>query len=131
MGRCVLKLDHYCLWIANAVGLLNYKFFLLFLIYSTLACLEAAAALAPVAVHMLVDGGDSGSAGVILFATIFCFAFAVALIAFLGMHWDMLAKNYTSIESIDHEVAASWQFDRGLKRNLTEVFGRRCVLPAS
>jgi hypothetical protein len=106
---------------------LNYKFFLLFLLYSTLACLEAAAVLAPVAVRMLVSGDVETSVGVILFATIFCFAFAIALIAFLGMHWGMISKNYTSIESLDHEITASWQFDRGLKRNLTEVFGRRCV----
>lgn len=25
LGRCVLKMDHYCIWIVNCVGLYNYK----------------------------------------------------------------------------------------------------------
>lgn len=41
MGHCVLRMDHYCVWLANSVGLFNYKAFLLFLFYTFLACLVA------------------------------------------------------------------------------------------
>lgn len=35
-GRCILRLDHYCPWVNNAVGLLNHKYFLLFVLYTFL-----------------------------------------------------------------------------------------------
>jgi DHHC palmitoyltransferase len=37
-GRCVVKFDHYCPWINNAVGALNHKLFCLFLLYTALTC---------------------------------------------------------------------------------------------
>lgn len=38
-GRCIVKFDHYCPWINNAVGALNHKYFCLFLFYTAISCL--------------------------------------------------------------------------------------------
>ena len=38
-GRCIVKFDHFCPWINNAVGALNHKFFCLFLLYTAMCCL--------------------------------------------------------------------------------------------
>jgi hypothetical protein len=38
-GRCVVKFDHFCPWVGNAVGAKNHKFFCLFLFYTAATCL--------------------------------------------------------------------------------------------
>eukprot|EP00892_Ulva_mutabilis_P003760 jgi/Ulvmu1/1756/UM117_0033.1 len=128
LGTCVLKLDHFCLWVVNSVGLLNYKAFLLFIGYSALACIETGVVLLPIAIRAITKGEDSTSATLVFISTTFSLGFAIALLAFVGMHWDMVARNYTSIESIDFAYAASWPHDRGTRRNFAEVFGRRYAL---
>mmetsp|Transcript_23323 Transcript_23323/g.55156 ORF Transcript_23323/g.55156 Transcript_23323/m.55156 type:complete len:392 (+) Transcript_23323:239-1414(+) len=38
-GRCVVKFDHFCPWVGNAVGAMNHKFFVLFIGYTMVTCL--------------------------------------------------------------------------------------------
>ena len=38
-GRCIVKFDHFCPWIGNAVGAMNHKFFILFVGYTMTSCL--------------------------------------------------------------------------------------------
>ena len=39
VGGIVLDMDHYCPWINNTVGLMNHRYFVQFLIYSTAICI--------------------------------------------------------------------------------------------
>lgn len=40
-GRCIVKFDHFCPWVNNAVGALNHKFFCLFLWYTAATCITS------------------------------------------------------------------------------------------
>mmetsp|Transcript_832 Transcript_832/g.1318 ORF Transcript_832/g.1318 Transcript_832/m.1318 type:complete len:459 (+) Transcript_832:101-1477(+) len=38
-GRCIVKFDHFCPWVGNAIGAFNHKFFVLFIGYTLCASL--------------------------------------------------------------------------------------------
>ena len=45
--RLILNMDHFCPWTTNTIGYFNRKFFILFLVYTTLTCAWAALSLYP------------------------------------------------------------------------------------
>jgi palmitoyltransferase ZDHHC3/7/25 len=40
-GRCIVKFDHFCPWVGNAVGAMNHKFFVLFVGYTMMSCFSS------------------------------------------------------------------------------------------
>ncbi|KAI5561094.1 hypothetical protein BDE02_16G090900 [Populus trichocarpa] len=134
--RCVLRMDHHCIWISNCVGHANYKVFFVFVVYAVIACIYSLVLLVG---SLTVDpqkhelnNGDS-------FRTIYVISglllvpLSVALGVLLGWHVYLILQNKTTIEF--HEgVRAMWlaekeghvykhPYDVGTYENLTMVLG--------
>jgi hypothetical protein len=142
MGACVLKMDHYCVWMGNTIGLLNYRSFVLFLWWTFLGCAMSAVMLFRPSVRFV--RGDTSAlgptasverivAGILGFVTfVFTAAFTLALIGFLVMHWSLMARNMTTIEAYEKRNVEPWPWNAGTWReNVGQVFGAGRAGPTS
>ncbi|KAF4360422.1 hypothetical protein CsatB_004067 [Cannabis sativa] len=125
-GRCILKMDHHCLWVVNCVGALNYKYFLLFLFYTFLETTIVSLSLLPYFIAFFTDGEIGGTAGTLAatFITfILNFAFSLSVLGFFIMHLSLVAGNTTTIEAYEKRRTSKWHYDLGRRNNFEQVFG--------
>lgn len=139
LGRCVLKMDHYCPWVYNAVGYRNHKYFVLFLIYATgslsyhLICVILRIA------YTLSSGKPPFFSvfEIVMFSLqlIFVLPVTIAIGSLLGYQISCIWNGMTSIESFlekSYRKAAQragrkfrWYYDFGTVDNMKQVLGPR------
>ncbi|KAL0929191.1 hypothetical protein M5K25_001135 [Dendrobium thyrsiflorum] len=133
--RCVLRMDHHCVWINNCVGHANYKVFFVFMLYTVIACIHSLALLLGFAydVHkgQIHSGGSLKTSHIIYGVLLFPLTLAVSIL--LGWHIYLVAQNKTTIEHYEG-VRATWlakkagnfyahPYDLGTYENLVLVLG--------
>ncbi|XP_042031238.1 probable protein S-acyltransferase 16 [Salvia splendens] len=113
-NRCVLRMDHHCIWMNNCVGHGNYKIDLLCLsvLYAVLACIYSLVLLVGSATVYSHQDSEDSSRIIHVNSGLLLVPLCLALGFFLGWHFYLILQNKTTIEYYDG-VRAMWLAEKG------------------
>jgi len=139
-NRCVLKLDHYCPWVYNAVGYRNHKFFILFLLYASL-CLTYFLICCIIRVFYEISYRQRGrpiftipEIILLIMQLVLTLPVTIGIISLLVYQISCLIANCTNIETfalkrykrgakIFGNNSFKWFYDHGIIQNIKQVMG--------
>ncbi|KAK6590537.1 hypothetical protein RS030_152380 [Cryptosporidium xiaoi] len=146
-NRCVLNMDHHCPWIGQCVGLHNRKYFILFLVWSFLSCLQISLFALPMMI-ILISAllGDMKSIDMtnsilsdnftfqgLLLSAMLSISYSIGTGVLLFFHIYLLLTNQSTIEyhqnssikKILESQGKNWinKYDKGTFNNVREVMG--------
>ncbi|KAL4491295.1 hypothetical protein ABPG72_021681 [Tetrahymena utriculariae] len=133
--RCVLNMDHHCIWTANCVGLMNRKYFNLVLQWGTISLLLGAFFGSRYAYRTIEDilYETENERWVWMIFHCFCLLIIVAglsnligLMIFMLTHLNYILKNITTLDSIKGSKTSQYSF--GKIENYKFYFGKNPLL---
>ncbi|GAB2272564.1 Probable protein S-acyltransferase 16 [Dionaea muscipula] len=134
--RCILRMDHHCIWINNCVGHANYKVFFVFVLYASIACIYSLVLLLGCIMNDSLKNeqqSEGSSRAVYVIYAVLVIPLTIALVVLFGWHVYLIFGNKTTIEYYEG-VRAMWlaekggevymhPYDLGPLENLTAVLG--------
>ncbi|XP_011041051.1 PREDICTED: probable protein S-acyltransferase 15 isoform X1 [Populus euphratica] len=132
--RCVLRMDHHCLWINNCVGYWNYKAFFILVLYATIASIYSSVMIISCASQK--NWNFSGRIPMkifFVFSGAMMFGLSITFGTLLGWHIYLMSCNLTTIENYEG-IRAAWlarksghsyrhPFNLSVYKNITSVLG--------
>lgn len=132
--RCVLRMDHHCLWINNCVGYWNYKAFFILVLYATIASIYSSVTIISCASQK--NSNFSGRVPMKVFFVVsgaMMFGLSITFGTLLGWHIYLMSCNMTTIENYEG-IRAAWlarksghsyrhPFNLSVYKNITSVLG--------
>lgn len=110
---CVFRMDHHCPWINNCVGLLNQKYYILFLIYTATYCAMTLLCLLAGVFHWIFWSPSK----VVSFWVILKLTTTLALAVFFAfMTLDFLREQWEAVET-NSTMVESYQLTHGMRTN--------------
>ena len=121
--RCIHRMDHHCPWINNCVGAKNQKFFMCFLFYVFLCCLEVCALMVYIiySYFLLKDRSFRGGLVSLLIGVFTGIIASVFLIFTVVMFYDqveVIVTNQTEVEKLSNMAGKEKTFMESMKESL-------------
>ena len=140
--RCVLKMDHHCVFTNSCIGARNHPHFLTLVALATFGCGSVAFFVAPQLPGAFREIISFGHAGHDLLFHLYLILLTTSASVCFALLWDLLLaqlhnllRNETTIESIENWAERRGSpYDSGAMKNVVEVFGpraewfSRCIL---
>ncbi|CAM9715162.1 unnamed protein product [Sphacelaria rigidula] len=144
--QCIVNMDHHCPWMNNCVGYLNYRYFVLFLMYMFIGCCYAVLITIPQFLALAETprrrrkphGHEASSESAVMMTFVLAISVGIAIAVLLGWHIYLILTAQTTIEFYQNQTnrsrARQWgelwsnPFDVGCKGNWQQVFGPKPFL---
>ena len=131
--RCILKMDHHCVWINNCVGYTNYKAFIICVLNATIGSLYSLVIFVCDLLRTEHDFSIHYVKIIHILAGVVLFSLCLTIGSLLCWHIYLICHNMTTIEYRE-AVRAKWlakksgqkyrhRFDQGTRKNIQMIMG--------